>query len=276
MPRCHRGVALLLAFGVGIECAGAADSDAGKLVERLQAGFVCPNESVESMRENTRYVGDTKVFRLAMRQSGTAPGDKYEIAFNFADLAAIRNSGSSVVFVCRQQTGISCVVRPRALGSSNPYEYTAVACDGRAASDVRDASEALMRLNIGVPTAGLPMIWEAPARQEAFWLHNGSTLNLVAQGNARKFYYREPSSRLEELGVTAGTLLFDGRRTGNQYAGTAYVFNRACGPLGYVVNGVVSGDDRQVILQGRAPRRDRDCAVVDHRDDVLTFTLQDQ
>lgn len=260
----------------------AAEPDAGTLIERLQAGFSCPVSGATTApgASGLHYVGDTRVFRVAMRKStsavGSASDDKYEIAFNFADIASVRTSGSQVVYSCRQPTGPSCIVRPRAETPSFVYEYSAPACDPRVASDLRDASEALMRLNAGVPVAGLPTIWEAPVKREAFWMHNESALNLVAQGNVRKFYYRTPSRLMTELGVSSGTLLFDGRRSGGEYSGTAYVFNRDCGAVGFAVSGFVSADDRQVTMRGRSPRRSRDCSVVDYRDDVLTFTLQDE
>src|SRR5207244_4202138 len=110
----------------------------------------------------------------------------------------------------------------------------------------------------------------AQSQTPSLWDHNGSTVSLVAKGTARIFLYETPRAGLPE-GVRPGTVLFDGRRDGNFYDGTAYVFSSRCEPKGYHVRGPVSADDRQVILQGRVPVRDSNCQVVGYRDDRLEF-----
>jgi hypothetical protein len=105
------------------------------------------------------------------------------------------------------------------------------------------------------------------------WDHNGSQVSLSATGARRQFHYQAPVASLLGLGVQPGTLLFDGRRDGNQYSGTAYVFSKVCGPRAYAVTGPVSPEERTVTMYGKAPIVNSNCRVVKHRDDVLVFNL---
>lgn len=77
------------------------------------------------------------------------------------------------------------------------------------------------------------------ARADSCWWHNGSLMRLKVQGNQRWFYYERPRSG---LAVGPGTLLFNGRKQGNWYVGTARVFSRYCPstPLPYHVEGPVA------------------------------------
>jgi hypothetical protein len=109
----------------------------------------------------------------------------------------------------------------------------------------------------------------APTR----WDHNGSQVSLSAEGPRRQFHYQVPADHLLPLGVLPGTLLFDGRRNGNQYSGTAYVFSKLCGALPYAVASPVSPDQRTVTMYGKAPIVDSSCRAVEYRDDDLFFNL---
>jgi hypothetical protein len=104
------------------------------------------------------------------------------------------------------------------------------------------------------------------------WNHNGSTMRLVAVGSTRKFFYENPREGLASVGVTTGKLLFTGRKSGNSYSGTAYIFSH-CGQAPYRVSGPVSGDQRQVTLYGRAPVVAADCRISSYQDDALVFTF---
>src|SRR5437016_4979405 len=107
----------------------------------------------------------------------------------------------------------------------------------------------------------------------SIWDHNGSAVYLSADGAGRRFYYQAPRAGLQEVGVQPGNLLFDGRRDGNRYSGTAYVFSKSCGGLAYAVSGPVSSDQRSVTMYGKAPTVSTNCRVVGYRDDVLVFTF---
>jgi hypothetical protein len=105
------------------------------------------------------------------------------------------------------------------------------------------------------------------------WDHNGSQVSLSATGGRRQFYYQSPAAELLEIGVKPGTLLFDGRKVGNTYSGTSYVFSKVCGALPYITAGPVAPDQRTVTMYGKAPIVDSTCSVVQYRDDVLVFSF---
>jgi hypothetical protein len=98
------------------------------------------------------------------------------------------------------------------------------------------------------------------AQAQSQWNHNGSVVTLIAKAASRQFVYAKPRPGLP---VSSGTLLFTGKRTGNKYSGSAYVFSSKCGPLAYPVNGEVSADERNVTLFGVAPLPDDLCKIVD-------------
>jgi hypothetical protein len=94
------------------------------------------------------------------------------------------------------------------------------------------------------------------------WDHNGSLVSLSATGARRQFHYESPAADLLQIGVQPGTLLFDGRRDGNKYSGTAYVFSKVCGARAYAVVGPVSPDQRAVTMYGKAPTVNSSCRVI--------------
>ncbi|MET4424229.1 hypothetical protein [Bradyrhizobium sp. RT3a] len=112
----------------------------------------------------------------------------------------------------------------------------------------------------------------APTR----WDHNGSVVSLSASGARRQFHYQIPGAELLQIGVQSGTLLFDGRREGDKYSGTAYVFSKLCGALPYITTGPIAPDQRTVTMYGKAPIANSNCRVIGYRDDVLVFSLSPQ
>ena len=106
-----------------------------------------------------------------------------------------------------------------------------------------------------------------------YWLHNGSKIKLVAEGQSRKFFYLEPRSGMIAAGAQPGSLLFEGTTTNMAYTGTAYIFDRRCGRLPYSVEGPILDGYRRVELAGMAPRVDSNCNVVSYFEDKLEFEL---
>jgi len=106
---------------------------------------------------------------------------------------------------------------------------------------------------------------------DTVWEHNGSTLQLREEGTLRSFRYSDPRAELQNAGVENGTVLFEGKKTGNRFSGTAYRFSKGCGAIGYEVEGAVSPTARDLTLSGRAPKRNSKCEVVGHFTDVLVF-----
>ena len=121
---------------------------------------------------------------------------------------------------------------------------------------------------------GLSAVWASHGLAQwttTLWEHNGSQLYLSAKGQFRQFRYAAPAPDLLDAGVRPGAILFDGRRTGRRYSGTAYAFAPLCGAIPYAVAGPVSPDQRTVTLSGRRPGRDRNCRVIGYLDDTLVF-----
>ncbi|MFM9848449.1 MAG: M48 family metalloprotease [Hyphomicrobiaceae bacterium] len=108
----------------------------------------------------------------------------------------------------------------------------------------------------------------------SLWEHNRSIVYLDANGTQRRFHYHQPRPGLKEVGVAHGTILFEGQRIGDRYVGKAYIFSKTCPPISYEVSGVVSADQREVTMVGKAPLPDRHCRILSYRDDVLVFRNQ--
>ena len=103
------------------------------------------------------------------------------------------------------------------------------------------------------------------------WSDNGSTLALEADGPNRVFYYTKPKPSLGQLAIQQGTLLFTGRRVGDRYEGTARVF-KCFQSFEYAVSGRVSSDQREIVMEGEAPRVDDNCKVNGYWRDTLKMT----
>jgi hypothetical protein len=127
---------------------------------------------------------------------------------------------------------------------------------------------------IGTSSLLLLLVLAEPAGADSLWEHNGSILQLREEGAERSFHYSQPRVELRKAGVRDGTVLFKGRKIGKRFSGTAYRFSKACGAVGYEVEGVAPSNSRNLTLSGRAPRRNSKCEVVGHLTDVLVFRRQ--
>jgi hypothetical protein len=126
------------------------------------------------------------------------------------------------------------------------------------------------------PPVVAPTFTPAPAPvdpKRSYWAHNGSTIYLLVNGNARELYYDKPKAGLNTVGVQPGSLLFRGTYSAGNYAGTAFRFNRQCGPLAYQVSGPVTNDFEAITLYGQAPVVDASCRITKYVADKLEFAL---
>lgn len=115
------------------------------------------------------------------------------------------------------------------------------------------------------------------AQADSCWNHNGSTMRLTDNGQNRSFYYETtPHSWQAAAGVYPGTLLFNGRNTGDYYSGTARVFSRFCpgNPLEYSVQGPVTRPSGNIVITMRGARdANNQCMNTGRRvTDTLVFT----
>jgi hypothetical protein len=115
----------------------------------------------------------------------------------------------------------------------------------------------------------LTLFWAGPAWTQAYWDHNGSTMELTSNGAARVLTY---TKHRPDLPVSMGTVLFSGTVDSGRYSGTAYVFSSVCGAFEYDVTGGVNVAQRSIVLRGQAPRLGYNCDVIGYEDDVLIFS----
>jgi hypothetical protein len=85
--------------------------------------------------------------------------------------------------------------------------------------------------------------------------HNGSIVQWLVSPSlvGVRASYLVPRAGVEAVGVTAGTVLFEGTLDGQRIVGRAFAFKRGCPPAPYDVSGAVIGD--RIILRGAAPVR---------------------
>ncbi len=132
---------------------------------------------------------------------------------------------------------------------------------------------ALSVLSLGLGLAAMPL-QVSTASADSCWNHNGSLMRLKASGNQRWLYYENPRQVLRNAGVRRGTLLFNGRKSGNWYSGTARRFSKFCPgqPLEYFVEGPVRGDQLQVTVRGTRDVHKQCVSTGQVASDVLVFT----
>lgn len=111
-----------------------------------------------------------------------------------------------------------------------------------------------------------------PAKADSLWDHNGSLMRLLADGNLRQFVYERPRQGMMVAGAQTGDSVFIGSVVDGQYVGTAYIFSGRCGRFPYQVVGPIVSNSTRVVMQGSAPRIDRDCRVYDRFLDTLEFS----
>jgi hypothetical protein len=107
--------------------------------------------------------------------------------------------------------------------------------------------------------------------ESTIWDHNASVMYLVANGSTRELYYQKPRPGMMEAGARPGSLLFRGQINNGQYSGTAYIFNRHCGPIPFQVKGPTLDNDERIVLTGEAPRVGRNCRAYESYTSTLEF-----
>jgi len=117
---------------------------------------------------------------------------------------------------------------------------------------------------IGSPTPPAPPV-------ERLWDHNGSLLKLEVNGTRRRFLFTQPREGLREEGVTEGMVAFDGIQNGDWLEGTAFVFSRRCGAVGFRVNGKAPADTKIITLRGLRPYVDGQCRLVNSEPGQLMY-----
>lgn len=115
-----------------------------------------------------------------------------------------------------------------------------------------------------------------PPRGRSHWAVEKSTVFLEPTGENRQFFFVKPSKELTAQGAQPGSLLFDGRKTGDaSYEGKLFIFAGRCGTRDYDARGPITNDDQTVTLVGKAPRLDSDsCLKIDEQERTLVFNFK--
>lgn len=121
------------------------------------------------------------------------------------------------------------------------------------------------------PTPGHPSL--ATAEAVSFWRYNGSDIKLLIRGTHRTFTYITPNPSLRDL-IKPNSVLFEGERVGNNYRGTAYLFNLNCPQTEYPVEGLIDDAGKSIILNGQRPVLGPECKPVRSMPDRLVFLFQ--
>ncbi len=137
------------------------------------------------------------------------------------------------------------------------------------------AAAALFASGIG---AGALTLSATTANADSCWNHNGSVVRLKASGSNRSISYEAPRDVLRRAGVKRGTRLFDGRKDGNTYSGTARRYSRYCPgrPLMYNVSGNVDPNQTRLTLYGQREVHKRCVGTGRFKRDRLVFTYSHQ
>lgn len=108
----------------------------------------------------------------------------------------------------------------------------------------------------------------------SLWCHNGSLMGHVESGSERRFVYFKPKPSLRGS-VDRNPTLFDGRIQNGRYSGSSLRFNKACGDPAFDVTGEETSVDgrRTVVLSGRRPVLNSNCAPRRHVEEELKFTF---
>lgn len=143
---------------------------------------------------------------------------------------------------------------------------------GWLADNKAHAKGLVLALVAGLPLAAVP----SAAAADSCWDHNGSIMRMKAAGQERVFQYDRPRKVLSAAGVKPGTVLFEGRNTGDYFVGSARVFSKHCpgSPLVYAVEGPVKRDPLRVIMIGERQVFERCKATGRTTVDRLVFTYK--
>jgi hypothetical protein len=132
---------------------------------------------------------------------------------------------------------------------------------------------------LATPTSALQAAVQANAigsrMPSGYWSFNGSTLNMVAEGSLRKFFYAEIGPEAEVAGAQRGDLFLEGKVSDQRIVGTVYGHEGRCGRIPYRVDGTIRDSNRRLELQGQKPRVDGSCTVIGTVLDAMTFRSVD-
>ena len=170
------------------------------------------------------------------------------------------------------QAEVNCVDRALRARNSNLWSLIqqGVGPSDRTAADLRVSCRVKTATNNSstITTSTHQISQAQPSKRESsrepsreYWSLDESTLNLVAEGDLRKFYYYQLQPDAQATGATRGALLLEGKLLDTHFAGTAYKYDRRCGRVPYRVDGMFRDNNLRLELQGQSPRIDAYCVM---------------
>lgn len=112
------------------------------------------------------------------------------------------------------------------------------------------------------------------ASRPTLWSLERVLVRLTPDGDVRRLTVVEPDRIMIISGLSAGSLIFDGRVNGAGYAGTAYFYAPECGRIGYPAIAEIAADGGRLVISGRAPvRHPRTCAITGARTERIELEL---
>jgi Caspase domain len=100
-----------------------------------------------------------------------------------------------------------------------------------------------------------------PAPSDNAWLHNGSAMFMVADGNKRRLHYVAPRKSIKDQGVTPNCMLVDGEVRDGRFVGKAHIYRERCGQYAYDVVGDYNETLERFELKGPSPIVLENCRV---------------
>lgn len=267
-----------------------------------EAELICTDKPEDTLGLDAEYAID-KAGGLMIQSSGDqltlAAGQRAFYSYDFYEMegyienSAIRVTGLVKVEVSMPEEAITVElvpVDPAALGLSWKYHNTLEAYrKGAQASGAkiiplidqgmailkaaRAESAEIERQQQNAPTddgwAELSVLYDGEIT--SIWTYNGSVMGLAKYNDERALLYLEPKDSLAGIGIGQGSPLFEGKSgDGTSYTGWGFAYPERCDQR-YKVTGKVSGDNKRIVLKGKAPKYDDDCQLVGTRDVSMTF-----
>lgn len=122
----------------------------------------------------------------------------------------------------------------------------------------------------GLADGELPIVASGPT----LWSLDRGLVRLTPEGDGRRLSVVEPDQIMIIAGLSAGSLIFDGRVNGAGYTGTGYFYAPECGRVAYPASAEILDGGGALVVSGKVPvRHPRTCAVIGARRERAVLRL---
>jgi hypothetical protein len=196
-----------------------------------------------------------------------AGGEKFEVSGSGGGSLELKREGGA------NTAGITLSSRTEAKGLVDGINNAMTSVTASQASEARKCMQPYINLVLEylakIPSGSFSL------PSTSGWNHNNSIMSIRSAGDRVTIFYDQPRQGMIDEGVRRGTVVFDGKRTGNRLSGTSYVFDRNCSPIPYPDDGVVSSEQEIVLSGRRVPTQLASCQPVAYRVDPSIFYRRD-